>query len=776
MEVRRRRTWLAAGVVIAALVAIAAVAVIRLAPTASQMTLDEFAGANVLLVTLDTTRADRIGCYGYAGAETPVLDGLAADGVLFERCITPTGYTLPSHSSIMTGFYPPFHGVRLNGGAALADVHMTLAETLNDRGYRSGAFIAAFVLDQRWGLGQGFERYDDDFDLADDQRLDLAGVQRPANLVVDAALEWLEEGSDQPFFAWVHLYDPHIPYDPPEPFRSHFSHGGKNSLYDGEIAFTDSQVGRLLEWLDVRGVADDTIVVVVGDHGEGLGDHGEDEHGYFVYDYAVRVPFLVRLPGTELTGVRVRPVVRTIDVAPTVLELLGLESTEQVHGVSLVGLMADPDERGPGYAYSESMAVSLQYGWSALYSVRTADYKFIEAPRSELYDLREDPDESDNLFSAQTGVADELRAVLADIRSEIEQGAPETQQANLDEETLSMLAALGYVGGATTAREGENLADPKDKIHLYEAVGFAANALKEESFDEAARVLEIVLADDPAIPQARLQLAAAYRKLDRTGDAKTVLDEFLREDPDNILALIGMAAILSEEGNDDEVLAICRRALSVDDHNVEAYELMAGVYAARNDHAGALPLLRTAVDIQPKLTRNRNDLAASLVGLGRFDEAEPMLLEIVAEYPEFPLVNFNLGLLYEEQGRIVEASEAYEAELENHPESVVARFNLGNLLLRTGDPAGAAEQMQTLIDEASEEPRPYLLLARIQLANGEDLAEVERLARGGLERAEAAELKALGYYLLADVYSRQGRQAELQRALEQAQRYRAQIE
>ena len=776
MSDRRVSARFFAALALAAVLVIAAAAVIWHTPSVRTGALGDLVGANVLLITLDTTRADRIGCYGHQEAETPVLDALAADGVLFEQCITPTGYTLPSHSSIMTGLYPPFHGVRLNGSTALADVHATLAERLTGRGYRSGAFIGAFVLDQRWGLGQGFEVYDDDFELADDERLDLAGVQRPANLVVDAALEWLDEPDDRPFFAWVHLYDPHTPYDPPEPYRERFEGRGKSGLYDGEIAFADAQIGRLLGWLEERGLAETTIVIVVGDHGEGLGDHGEDEHGYFVYDYAVLVPFLVRLPGTDLNGVRVTSQVRTIDILPTVVELVGLETTHRVHGQSLAAMMVDPDHQGPRYAYSESMAVSLQYGWSALFSLRTSDYKFIEAPRGELYDLHDDPEEGNNLFTNQPGVAEELQGALTTIRHEIEQGAPETQQANLDEETMAMLAALGYAGGTARVREGESLADPKDKIHLYEAVGYAAHALREDNFGEAARVLEIVLADDPAIPQARLQLAVAYRKLGRNDDAKTVLDGLLRDDPDNMQALVGIATLLSEEGNDDEVLAICRRALSVDDRNVQAYELMAEVYAARNDHAGALPLLRTAVEIQPKLTRNRNDLAASLVGVGDFDEAEQLLNEIIAESPEFPLVHFNLGLLYEEQTKYNAARDAYAAELEHHPDSVVARFNLGNLLMRMGDPAGAAEQMQNLIQRAPEQARPYLLLARIRLAEGADPTEVETLARQGLERTQATDLKALGYYLLADAYSRQGRPAEVQRAVESAQRYQARIE
>jgi len=657
-----KRVVLVAGIVIGLVIAIALLRGEKiLAPSIGQAPQDiDLTGANILLITLDTTRADRIGSYGYAAAETPRLDALASEGVLFEQAVTPTAFTLPSHASIMTGLYPPFHGVRLNGGAALADVQVTLAERLAASGYRTGAVMGAFVLDQRWGLSQGFESYDDDFEIAPDQKLDLAGVQRPGGRVVDIGLEWLEQPDERPFFAWLHFYDPHKPYDPPEPYRSRFDGGGKSGLYDGEIAFTDAQVGRLLDWLDDRGLAENTIVVVVGDHGESLGDHGEKEHGYFIYDATVKVPLIVRVPGSGLQGVRVPAQVRTIDILPTVLDLVGVEAPDPLHGESLVPLMFDPEGAGPAHAYSESMSVHLQYGWSALYSVRTSKHKFIDAPREELYDLTQDPSESENLLKREPEVAQGLRSTLAALREEIEVGAPEIQEADLDQETLGMLAALGYVGGATAAPEGENLADPKDKIHLYESVGYAAHLMTGNDYEEAAGVLEIVLDADPAIPQAKLLLATAYQNTGRIEEAKVVLDDFLRDDPDNTAALITMAKMLSEEGKNDEVLALARRVLSVDDRNTQAWELVAGVHIRANDHQGALPPLQRAVEIQPKLTRNRLNLAVSNMGLGRLDVAEPMLEEIIAEYPKFPFAHFHLGLLYEEQGRI-EAAQATSA-------------------------------------------------------------------------------------------------------------------
>jgi arylsulfatase A-like enzyme/predicted Zn-dependent protease len=732
--------------------------------------------ANVLLITLDTTRADHLGSYGYAAAETPRLDELAADGVLFENAMTPTAFTLPSHSSIMTGLYPPFHGVRLNGGAALADVQTTLAERLGEAGYRTGAVVGAFVLDQRWGLAQGFEVFDDQFDIGSDQKLDLAGVQRPGNRVVDKGLAWLEQPDHRPFFAWLHFYDPHNPYDPPEPFRSRFEGVGTHGLYDGEIAFTDTQVGRLLDWLDHRGLIDETVVVVVGDHGESLGDHGEKEHGFYIYDATIRVPLIIRVPGAVAGGARVAAPVRTIDILPTVLDLVGIEPPTPLHGESLVPLMVDPRLEGPSSAYSESMAVNLQFGWSALYSLRTADHRFVDAPRSELYDHGTDPEETENLVTRHPGVAAELQAELNRIRNEIEIGAPEAQEANLDQETLGMLAALGYVGGASAAVEGAHLADPKDKIHLFESVAYGAHLMTGEHYDEAAKVFEIVLDADPAIPQAKLLLATAYQKTDRVQEAKVVLDDFLKGDPDNTAALISMAKILSEEDRIDEVLALARRVLSVDDRNTQAWELVAEVHMSTNDHQGAVEPLKRVVKIQPKLTRPRLNLAVANIGLGNLQAAEGMLRSIIEEHPKFPLAHFHLGLLYEEQRRFGEARTAYTEEVALHETAFLARFNLGNLYFSLGDLPAADREMRILIEQAPEMPRPHLLQARVFLKQEKDLSEVERFAKTGLDLTDDDRLKVLGYYLLADVYSRQGRQTDLDRVLERAQYHRARVE
>src|SRR5262249_43661304 len=333
-----RRVWL---LVAAAAVAAALAGAARALPsltrvrTASGTVLGRLpvgvsrADLNVLLITLDTTRADRIGAYGFSEIQTPSLDRLSREGVLFEQATSAAPLTLPAHSSLFTGKFPPEHGVRDNGGFFLDPRETTLARVLKGKGFRTGAFVGAYVLDSRWGLDQGFDTYFDDFDLTQYKAISLGAIQRPGNEVVDHGLQWLASVGSSRFFCWLHLYDPHTPYDPPEPYKSIY----RGRPYLGEIAFVDAQVGRALTYLESHRLLDRTIVVVMGDHGESLGDHGEATHGFFVYESVLRVPLIVRAPFSQtLGGRRVADVVRSVDVMPTVLELLDLGAPSGIEG------------------------------------------------------------------------------------------------------------------------------------------------------------------------------------------------------------------------------------------------------------------------------------------------------------------------------------------------------------------------------------------------------------------------------------------------------------
>ena len=411
----------------------------------------------VVIVTLDTTRADRLSPYGNMDLSLPALERVAREGVVFDRASSVAPMTLPAHTSLFTGLLPPTHGVRDNADAPLDDSRSTLAEILSAQKYRTGAFVSSIVLGPERGLQQGFSLYDG---VIPTDIQGPAGMQRRADAVMDVAIRWLDSIGAEPFLLWTHLYDAHRPYDPPEPFRSKYGH----DLYMAEIAFADSQIERLIEALDQRKLLDRVILVIAGDHGESLGDHGERDHGIFVYEEVIRVPLMIRAPG--LRPGRVGEVVRLTDVLPTVLELLELPSP-QVDGVSLLNLMRGKatDNDSEREAYSESLYPE-RLGWSPLYALRQGRYKLIKAPRPELYDLDRDPFETENLYADRPAVAQGMTARIDAILRGDGQAANERAQSPVSAEVQQRLAALGYVAAPVTRDPPGRSArpDPKDCI------------------------------------------------------------------------------------------------------------------------------------------------------------------------------------------------------------------------------------------------------------------------------------------------------------------------
>jgi choline-sulfatase len=412
----------------------------------------------VLLVTLDTTRADRLSPYGFMGVALPHLDRLGREGVVFDQATSVAPLTLPAHASLLTGLLPPAHGVRDNAGAPLAQDALTLAEILGAAGFRTAAFVGSDVLHPDRGLNQGFHRYGG---VGQHPERPVTG-QRPANEVVNEAIQWIDEVGDVPFFLWTHLYDPHRPYEPPEPFASRYG----SDLYVGEIAYADSQIGRLFDALDRQQLLEETLVIVAGDHGESLGEHGERDHGVFIYESVLRIPLMIRAPG--VTPRRVSPVVRLIDVMPTVLDILGLPSPA-IDGISLLALMRGG--RGQALeAYSES-EYPRQLGWSPLRSLRDGRFKLIDAPRPELFDLERDPFEIRNLYHDRRQTADVLMQRLETVaqarwRTTGSGGA----KAVVPTDLRGRLDALGYVStGALPGPGGRTLPDPKDCINSQRA-------------------------------------------------------------------------------------------------------------------------------------------------------------------------------------------------------------------------------------------------------------------------------------------------------------------
>ena len=720
---------------------------------------------NVVLITLDTLRADHLGAYGATMVQTPHLDALASSGVVFDQVMTVAPLTLPAHSSIMTGQFPPRHGVRDNGGFFLGPEQQTLAELLSARGYRTGAAVGAFVLDSKWGLDQGFDAYFDDFDLTNVKAMSLASVKRPGNEVVDLALDWMDDVADQRFFAWMHLYDPHAPYESPEPFRSRYP----GHPYRGAVAFTDAQVGRVFDFLDQRALADNTIVIVTSDHGEGLGEHGEETHGFFIYESSMRVPLIVRVPG--VTPRRVSQPVRSVDIMPTVLDLIGAEVPPALAGVSLWPLLSGETREMALEGYGEAMYPLHHYGWSELTALRSDRYKLISAPKPELYDLERDPHEVTNLFDERRSVAD---AMLRQLRARMEEMAADAPAAaaaeDVDPETRARLAALGYVGSfvATTSDTESVRADPKDKIELFNLMTTARDIAKsgDDPGAEAIAMLQRVVAEDPNVIDAWFMLGNEHFKAGRFTEAIAQFSRSLVLKPDYDLAIINMANAYRRLGQDDAALAGYERYIQVDPKNAYVRYQLGEIYMDKGETARAEAEFAHALSLEPKLASATVATGVLAFQRGDMARAEALLREALATKADVRLAHFNLALIAETRGDTQAAEAAYRAELAQHPTAYKAAFTLGRLAARRARPAEAEDWYRQAVDINPDFPEGLFYLAKTKLDAGRDLAEAAALATKGLRLQPEGELSPMGHFILGGVLMAQGRGAEADRELQ----------
>lgn len=712
---------------------------------------------NVLLVSIDTLRPDHLGAYGYAPAQTPTIDALARRGVRFTNASTVTPLTLPAHTSLLTGTFPAWHGVRDNGGFYVSDDQTTLAEALRAHGYRTGGFVGAFVLDSRWGIAQGFDRYYDDFDLSKYEGRGLDAVQRPGADVVDRAVAWLDEDRRQPFFAWVHLYDPHTPYEAPETIRARFP-ATLAGAYDAEVASADAQIGRLLARLDASGRLESTLVVLLGDHGESLGDHQEQTHGFFVYDATVRIPLVVAGPGVPAK--QVDDVVRIVDVMPTILDALGIAPPAAVQGRSLRPVWNG--ERLDLFALAETFYPRYHYGWSDLQTIADGRYKFIAAPHRELYDLRDDPGETRNIAAANAARADALERGLHEMLGRLASREPQKSPQPMDPEAEERLRALGYVGGSVSARnlEDKPRGDPKDTIRLYNLLHRAAEDSVAGRVDEAIAKVHAALAEDPDIVEGYTMLGNLHSKAKRYDDAVRAYQAALRLDPQHQGAAFSLALAYKQMGRLADAETGFARALELDPRSGKNDWQLADVAMQRGDS-------RKAADVLEATLRDKKvDRPAFLVKLGealieqrRYDEAERRLKEALESRPDTPMAHYDLGLIAEARGERPLAIAEYEMELRRAKPSYQASFNLAKLLAaerRTGE---ALAHFRDAVSANPEFGTGYLYLAKALLDSG-DLAASEEAARKGLASSPDRQTAPLGHYVLADVYMRQGRQKE----------------
>ena len=724
------------------------------------------ANLNVILITIDTLRSDHVSCYGDSQVETPNIDRLAGEGVRFSNAASTVPFTLPAHSSIMTGTYPPRHGIRENVGYFLGDDPPTIAQSLQAAGRETGGFVSAFVLDSRWGIGRGFDRYFDDFDLSEFENPNLGSVQRSGDQTIAEALRWLDaRQQESPFFLWLHLYDPHDPYTPPEPFASQY----RGRPYQGEVAYTDSLIGNFRSALEERAVFDRSLVILTADHGEGLGDHGEQFHGYFVYDTTIRVPLIIRFPGAAARGEVIDHPVSHIDLLPTVLETIGLPVPTDAQGASLLPLVGGGMMTSEREVYSESFYPLLHYGWAPLRSLRTERYKLIAAPRPELYDLVDDRKETHNLFAADPEEAAELEERMQRLRQEMESDAPSAGAATeVDQATIDRLRALGYMagsGGVSVEEEEERpRADPKDTIDIHQMIMATQSQIGRGETDEAAVLLGRVLERDPNIIDAHQMLGQIASSESRYDDSVEHYQNALALDGDHKASLFGLAMAYRKLGRDGDAIPGFERLFDLSHRDVKVAIQLSELYeeAGRIDDAAAvLDQVSGQQDLPAMLY---NQLGELRVLQGRPGEAVPLFDTAIAANADLPNPYFNLAVLYEENGDLDRAITMYERNIERAPKNYQSQFNLGRLYGGRGDVARQQAMWEAAIASNPDFARGYYYLAKLLMDRG-DLARAEELARAGIANDPKHQGGPLGYFVLADLLNRQGRAADAQEAL-----------
>jgi arylsulfatase A-like enzyme/Tfp pilus assembly protein PilF len=672
-----------------------AAAALALAPGCAQR-----ARPNVLFITVDTLRADRLGCAGYP-IETPAIDRLAEEGVYFPGLYTPAPVTLPSHASLFTSELPFSHGVRMNGVHALGDSHTTLAEVFENEGYDTGAVIGAFVVHSMYGLGQGFSSYEDMENLPPGEQgiLETRQSARTAYEVSQLAQAWLE-GRNPPWFLWVHYYDPHAPYEPPEGFMERYE-----DAYDGEVAYTDRMLARLLGMMREQGLLENTLVVFVSDHGEALGEHGEAEHGLFLYQSTVRAPVI--LHGKNVPqGKRVEQAASLIDVAPTVLDLLGIEAPREFQGQSLRPLweQEDGDVKNAYWKegiYTETYMPYYNHRWAPIEGLIEVGWKYILAPRPELYNLTEDPEEEHDLIDEEPEKAGAIRKALLEERRRYPRVT--SRKADLSNDALEKLQSLGYLtGGRMTWEEPDALAmadtltDSKTQGHITKGA-FLQKAM--ELFHEG-----------------------------KIEESMKVFEEEAEKDPDNLILLKHMAEIYENLGEPEKALPLYRRMADVNPAEAfRYYRSLAEWEESQGNTDAAQDALHKALDsvtvlevVQGTLfPEDYNNRALCYQLLGEAEEAEAELLGGLARYPASRLLHFALGLLYHEDlGRFDDARAMYEKTLELDPRYRDAKVNLVNVLTEMGEYERAMALIKEIHVEFGPSAQMFYNMALIYLKMG----------------------------------------------------------
>jgi len=639
---------------------------------------------NILLITIDTLRADHLGCYGYSQIQTPAIDSLAQEGIRFEWAFTPVPITLPSHASILTSLYPYTHGVLNNGEYQLSTSIQTLPHILQSHGFATAAFVGAFVLSKQFGLAQGFDLYDDELSPTGEKINEAFPLynERKAEKVTEAALQWLQEKNPSRFFLWVHYFDPHTPYNPPQPFITEYP----DRLYDGEIAYTDQCITGLLQELEKRNILKDTLVVLVGDHGQGLGEHNEMTHGIFLYDATMRVPLLFRYPELAAGIVSSDPV-KTIDIPPTILEILKIPLPSEWQGESLFPYFYQPhlSHRKKPAIFLETIFPEANFGWSPLQGIRTKKWKYIKAPRPELYDLQSDPGELNNLLDQYPKQAQNLKNRLQNLLNTLP-SPQKNQTVSMNEETRKRLQSLGYVWTNDSATPPNLSQDPKDMIELLNI------------FDQGY----------------------AYYVAGRYPEAVDIFQQILQQDPDNIIVHFLLAASLEKLNHLKEALKGFHEVAYQNPRFNNVHGNMGRVYEKLGNYQKALEEYQKDIKLFPDAPLLYNNVGVLYLKQKNYNmaiEQFEKVLSLTHDQSAHIITHTNLGTAYEMLGMYTRAQEEYQHSLELDPNYLVAHINAGTVFLKTHQIEMAIQEWQKALKIDPQNVHVHFSLGRAFLRN-----------------------------------------------------------
>jgi len=666
----------------------------------------------IIVISVDTLRADHLPVYGYAAVKTPAIDALAADGVVFERAYSHAPQTLPAHASLLSGRLPFETGVRDNVGFTIKDTERLLPQMLRERGFTTGGVVSAYVLRKETGIARGFDFFDGEMPPSSPE-LSIGQVQRDGAESVAIAERWLQSIGTSRAFLFLHLYEPHKPYAPPARFAQY-------APYDGEIAYTDELVGRVVRYLKSHQLYDRSTIVLLSDHGEGLGDHGEQEHGLFLYDEAIHVPLIIKQESNVGAGRRVADLVQHVDLVPTILDLVKAPGWGGFRGRSLKPVLEGTGRLGETSVYSEALYARYHFGWSELTAITDARYRYIRAPREELYDLQRDANERTNLADERPQARQALRGALDKMAA----GAKIQAPGDVPAEARERLQALGYVGAQSdaAAQDGDTLPDPKDKREILERYRAAVDFASQRKWPQAIGLLQQILRDEPEMADVWSQLAVFATRIDRHDLTVDAYKHFIALKPSEPTAYIGAAAALLKLRKLDEAREHARLAAEVaapadKRSRASAHEMLAKIALARHDTEGARSEATLAREADATLPLPLYIEGRLLYDQGKYEEALPLFTQAIAELKksgalQITELHFYTGDTLGRLERYREAEAEFVAELKYFPHNIRARGGLAMLYQASGNPDAAAKALADML-RVTPTPESYALAARL---------------------------------------------------------------